>query len=390
MRMRRFAGIAILAVAAACAPFAVLSLASATETATRGDPAEGGMLDLTQIAVQQDEHTLTLRAAFARPAAESLAIAGDGSRVCFAFERSSAERTICAVYSRGGLRVTRDRRAVNVTVKTSAEELVLRSTDAKLKLDPGRYTLRVVATAGLCDAATSPTPCEDTAPDRGAFEVRVWRVAVTGCKAKGALEVRHGPRVKRVALTFDDGPSGYTPSLLSKLRARNAKATFFILGRQAAGNGAIMRRAVRDGHALANHGWSHYTMGGGGPRATGELSRTQKALRSASGYTPCVFRPPYGDTGPDLRRRARDLGMTTIIWNVDPRDWATPGTGSIVNNVLANSGPGAIILMHDGGGNRSQTLAAVGPIIGSLRGRGYKFVTVPELLGYREVTTLTR
>ncbi len=390
MRIRRESVLAVAAVIAALAPVVSDSAARNSETASGSDPAEGAALDIVKVAVEQHEHTLTLRAAFARPAAESLALAGDRSSVCFMFERRGADETLCAVYAAGTLKSTRGGKTIDATVKTSADKLVIRATDAKLDLRPGVYDLKVVATAGTCDATTSPLPCVDTAPDAGAYHVRVWRVTVTGCKAKGPLEVRRGPRVKRVALTYDDGPSSYTASLLRTLRARHVVATFFVLGSQTGGRHAQLRRTYAAGHELANHGWSHYPMGGGGARATGELRRTQRKIRSATGFTPCVFRPPYGDTGPNLRRGARDLGLTSIIWNVDPRDWATPGTGAIVHNVLANSGPGAIILMHDGGGNRSQTLAATGPIVDSLRNRGYRFVTVSDLLRYKKVTTLTR
>ena len=97
-----------------------------------------------------------------------------------------------------------------------------------------------------------------------------------------------------------------------------------------------------------------------------------------------MFRPPYGSTGPDLVERTRAAGLTSILWSVDPLDWKRPGADHIVARVLRQTGPGAIILSHDGGGPRAQTLAAAPRVIAGLRRRGYTFVTVSELLGYRE------
>jgi peptidoglycan/xylan/chitin deacetylase (PgdA/CDA1 family) len=371
---------------------AAATVAAATDEKAerRTDPAEGGTLDIARVAVEQKLHEMTMRVAFTRGAAESLAAAGNGSKVCFTLARGGSERELCAVSTGGGLRATRDGRTISAEAKTSADELVLRASQNKFKLRPGVYRWSVTATAAACDPATAVVPCTDRAPDAGAYEVRVWRVALAGCKAKGQLEVRRGPRKKKVALTFDDGPSSYTDSLLRTLDKHDARATFFMLGSQLRGKGAATRRELAAGHELANHGWSHYPMGGGGPRASSELQRTNRAIRDATGFTPCAFRPPYGNTGPDLRRAVRAEGMTSFIWSVDPHDYASPGPGSIVGNVLANTGPGAIILLHDGGGNRSQTLAAVPQILTSLKRRGYKFVTISELMKYERRFALVR
>jgi peptidoglycan/xylan/chitin deacetylase (PgdA/CDA1 family) len=106
------------------------------------------------------------------------------------------------------------------------------------------------------------------------------------------------------------------------------------------------------------------------------------AVRDAThGFTPCLFRAPGGDVSSALIGEARSMGFTTIQWDIDPRDWARPGVGEIEGNVLANAHPGAIVIMHDGGGDRSQTLAALPDIIDTLRARGYTFVTVTQLLG---------
>jgi peptidoglycan/xylan/chitin deacetylase (PgdA/CDA1 family) len=120
------------------------------------------------------------------------------------------------------------------------------------------------------------------------------------------------------------------------------------------------------------------------------LREGNAAIRRATGFTPCLFRPPYGSTSADLVSRANAQGMTSVLWSVDPLDWRTPGTGSIVSTVLRQASGGAIILSHDGGGPRSQTLAALPQIVRTLKGRGYKFVTLTDLLGYPERIKLVK
>ena len=113
-----------------------------------------------------------------------------------------------------------------------------------------------------------------------------------------------------------------------------------------------------------------------------QLPKTTAAIEQAAGYRPCVFRPPYGAQDRSVVDTALSQNLTTIVWDVDPADWSRPGMGAIISNVLANARNGSIVLMHDGGGPRGETLAALPAIIDTLRARGYGFVTVPELLGY--------
>src|SRR5206468_2586366 len=108
-------------------------------------------------------------------------------------------------------------------------------------------------------------------------------------------------------------------------------------------------------------------------------------IQAVSGYRPCIFRPPYGAFDGRVVREARALGLAAIMWDVDPRDWSLPGKGAIGGRILGQVRPGSIILSHDGGGPRGETLAAYPGIIGALRRRGYRFVTVPELLGFRPI-----
>ena len=116
----------------------------------------------------------------------------------------------------------------------------------------------------------------------------------------------------------------------------------------------------------------------------GRSARRRRAIKGAThGFEPCLFRAPYGATSPGLISVASSMGFKTIQWDIDPRDWARPGTGAIYGNVVANAHPGAIILQHDGGGDRSETLAALPQEIQTLRSRGYKFVTITQLFGMR-------
>jgi peptidoglycan/xylan/chitin deacetylase (PgdA/CDA1 family) len=206
-----------------------------------------------------------------------------------------------------------------------------------------------------------------------------------GCRSHGQVAYLHGAGRREVAIGFDDGPAADTGAFLSMLERSTATATFFMIGRQLdARYRTTLLRELRDGDALGDHTFTHPDLTRSG-NAYAQLHATIGAIRSLSGYTPCVFRPPYGAYSQSVVGAARSLGLATIVWNVDPRDWALPGTGAIVRQVLAQVRPGSIIVSHDGGGPRGETLAAYPAIIASLRARGYRLVTIPELLGFRPV-----
>ncbi len=115
------------------------------------------------------------------------------------------------------------------------------------------------------------------------------------------------------------------------------------------------------------------------------MRETSRRIKHATGFAPCLFRPPGGAFDSRVVSDARSLGMSTVIWDVDPRDWSTPGSGAIYSRVVSATRPGSIVLMHDGGGNRSQTVAALPKIVHTLRHRGYRFVTVTRLLRQRTI-----
>jgi peptidoglycan/xylan/chitin deacetylase (PgdA/CDA1 family) len=207
-----------------------------------------------------------------------------------------------------------------------------------------------------------------------------------GCTAAAAPFVGGiTTRNREIALTFDDGPWHQTPQFLALLERHRVPATFFEVGEHIAEygeGGAIERRMLADGDMIGDHTWSHLVVADGGPLAASQIGEAAAAIRKATrGFTPCLFRAPDGSVSPALIAEARSLGFTTIQWDIDPRDWALPGVGEIEDNVLANAHPGAIVIMHDGGGDRSETLASLPDIIETLRARGYTFVTVTQLLG---------
>jgi peptidoglycan/xylan/chitin deacetylase (PgdA/CDA1 family) len=211
---------------------------------------------------------------------------------------------------------------------------------------------------------------------------------LVGCVPSGAPFVYNGPTTGReIALTFDDGPWYDTPQFLDILERYHVPATFFEIGDQISEygeGGAIERRMLADGDMIGDHTWNHQDVAGAGSFAAGEISQAAAAIKQAThGFEPCLFRAPYGDVSGALISEARSMGFTTIQWNIDPRDWALPGTSAIYQNVIDNARPGGIVEQHDGGGNRSETIAALPEEITTLRSRGYKFVTVTQLLGQR-------
>jgi peptidoglycan/xylan/chitin deacetylase (PgdA/CDA1 family) len=222
--------------------------------------------------------------------------------------------------------------------------------------------------------------CLDQAPSRRWAKFRLHPVQPVGCTAGPGL-VRNGSRGrKRVALTFDDGPSGYTPKILKILRHEHAKGTFFEVGAQVPGLASTSRKVIESGNELGNHSMRHESRPG-----SASMAKTSRRIRKATGFAPCLFRPPGGGYDSRVLGDAHRLGMTTVIWDVDPTDWSTPGAGAIYGRVVGATRPGSIVLMHDGGGNRSQTVAALPRIIHTLHGRGYRFVTVTKLLHQRTI-----
>lgn len=184
---------------------------------------------------------------------------------------------------------------------------------------------------------------------------------------------------KVFALSFDDGPDpNYTPQILRILKQKNAPATFFVVGKMVRAHASTGKLVAQDGHAIGNHTWGH-------PKRTknpaAEIERADAIIKEKLGVTSTLFRPPYGILRNGLAREASKNHQDVILWSSDSSDWKHgSSSASIKNNVMRNVTPGGIALMHDGGGNRSTTVAALPGIIDAIRGRGYKLVTVPQLL----------
>ena len=190
-----------------------------------------------------------------------------------------------------------------------------------------------------------------------------------------------GPWHRYVALTFDDGPSPYTAELVHVLERRHAPATFFQVGRMIPVFGAGARAANRAGFPVGDHTQDHPPLAALGPAAQqSEIVDAIAHMRIVGEPRPTLFRPPYMSYNATTVGLMRRLRMLMVLWTVDSEDYRLPGVSAIVYRVLSGAQPGAIVLMHDGGGPRSETVAAVPLIIDALRRRHYQLVTVPELL----------
>lgn len=180
---------------------------------------------------------------------------------------------------------------------------------------------------------------------------------------------------RRLALTFDDGPNPPdTTRLLAVLRAHGVRAVFFLCGDPALAHPEVVRAIAADGHILGNHSMHHDDMSGWPPeRIRADLLRTNAAIRAAApGVSIPYFRAPYGSWGrsPEV---ARDLGMWSLGWRLAIGDWEPPGTDELVRRLTDGAAPGSVILMHDGGGDRGQTVSAVERFVPRFRALGWSF-----------------
>lgn len=199
---------------------------------------------------------------------------------------------------------------------------------------------------------------------------------------RGNIFFNGSTALHELALTFDDGPSPlYTPQILAILQQYNVKATFFCIGQQVQTNAALVQQVRNTGQLIANHTWDHADLTTLTPAAIRtELRSTTAIITRTVGTHVQIFRPPYGAINAMVRLAAAQLGLLPVLWNVDTNDWRLRGTQSIINAALIGAANGAIILMHDGGGNRAQTVEALPTIITTLRARGFKFVTIQQLI----------
>jgi peptidoglycan-N-acetylglucosamine deacetylase len=217
-----------------------------------------------------------------------------------------------------------------------------------------------ILTAGAQDSSSTPSPAPSPAKPATYAQVRVDQ--------------------PYVAMTFDDGPSAEnTPRLLEMLKQRNIKATFFLIGQNAAANPEIVKRILADGNEIGNHSWTHPQLSKlSDDRVTAEITKTQDAIKEATGFTPTLLRPPYGAITARQREWIENrFGLNIILWSVDPFDWKRPGASVITQRILSQARPGAIILSHD---IHKQTVDAMPATLDGLIAKGYKFATVSELI----------
>jgi peptidoglycan/xylan/chitin deacetylase (PgdA/CDA1 family) len=183
-----------------------------------------------------------------------------------------------------------------------------------------------------------------------------------------------------IAMTFDDGPhQTLTPKLLDLLAQKKIKATFFVLGENAQRHPEILKRAIAEGHEIGNHSWSHPHLAKLPDESVrSELQRTDDVISQAIGVHPKIMRPPYGELTPKQRQWVNsEFGYKIILWDVDPLDWKEPGPSIVAQRIIHDTKPGSIMLSHD---IHAQTIMAMPETFDALLAKGFKFVTVSELL----------
>lgn len=195
---------------------------------------------------------------------------------------------------------------------------------------------------------------------------------------------------KVIALTFDDGPDvDFTPQILDILKKHDVKATFFVVGEKVGWNPELLRREYDEGHEIGNHTFTHINVS---KRGYGEIEKeitdTQQTIKKVIGQEPKLFRPPYRALSKEMCSIVKQKNMNIILWsNLDPRDWSNPGVYYIVNTITSKVENGNIILLHDYNNSRnskSQTIQALDVVIPKLKEKGYKFVTVSQLIDHMD------
>lgn len=201
-------------------------------------------------------------------------------------------------------------------------------------------------------------------------------------QAKTIYKVEPSNKEKVIALTIDDGPwPKTTAEMLDILKRNNVKATFFWVGSALQENPEIAKRVVAEGHAIGNHTWHHWYRKMDEATAKSEIEKTNELIYKTTGVKTSFFRPPGGYLNNGLAAYAKSQKNSVVMWSVTSADTDPRAKYQVfVKNVIRDAKPGAIVLMHDGGGNRYRTVKALPEIISGLKQQGYRFVTVPELL----------
>jgi cellulose synthase/poly-beta-1,6-N-acetylglucosamine synthase-like glycosyltransferase/peptidoglycan/xylan/chitin deacetylase (PgdA/CDA1 family) len=233
---------------------------------------------------------------------------------------------------------------------------------------------------------------DDVTGARGRSDAVPARVVHGGPVIADAAASPHTARVApgTVALTFDDGPDPvWTPQILDVLKRNHVHATFFVVGTQVVAHPELVRRIVADGHQIGVHTFTHPDLARLAPwQRSLELRETQLAVAGAAGVTTALLRPPYSsrndaldDADWSVLRQASAAGYVTVLSTQDARDWRRPGVGRIVADATPRGHAGQIVLLHDAGGDRSQTVTALSTLIPRLKARGFRFATVGAAVG---------
>ena len=198
-------------------------------------------------------------------------------------------------------------------------------------------------------------------------------------------EAKLSPEHKVIALTFDDGPwTKSTAQVLDILKKENIKGTFFVVGQNVKAYPDLTKRIVAEGHTIANHTWHHWYHQMNPQVAAYEVANTTDIILKTTGVKTSLFRPPGGIMSNGVAGYAKNNKYAIIMWSSDSIDYSRPAVPKLINNIFRSARPGGIVLMHDGGGDRSHTVKALPEIISRFRKQGYKFVTVPELLEMKD------
>ncbi|QLE50754.1 polysaccharide deacetylase family protein [Nostoc sp. C057] len=189
------------------------------------------------------------------------------------------------------------------------------------------------------------------------------------------------PQQKVIALTFDDGPwPESTAQVLDILKQNQIKGTFFVIGQNVKNYPGLLKREIAEGHVIGNHTWHHWYQFLNPQAAAYEIDHTADQIYQVTGIKTNLFRPPGGIMHNGVADYAKNSKYAIILWSSDSVDYSRPAVPKLINNVFRRAKPGGIVLMHDGGGNRSKTVQALPEIIANFRKQGYSFVTIPELL----------
>ncbi len=282
---------------------------------------------------------------------------------------------------------------IGATVKRPTSSQVVATflpKEAQIAYKPLHWQVESSVAPPACTPTTqNPSLCADVFPAQPGT-AKLHTPKLIGCVPSGNTLTFHGPTNKHdIALTFDDGPWPDPPSIdfVRTLAKYHVPGTFFEIGDQISEydpNGSVERAMLANGDMIGDHTWTHPDMTQLSPsQQRSELMQTVDAIKQKTGFRTCLWRPPYEAFDSQVDSLARSLGLLTINYSVDTRDWTLPGSATIYQRAVNGARNGAIILQHFGGGPRYETLQALPHEIQTLKKRGYHFVTITKMLGLK-------